>query len=77
MVVREFSCSVFCFSLAEFSLALCVTRLAQGDKVKKVRIFRAWFSHRSGAVLALKTFGIITEETFFIVEICFVTFEKL
>ena len=25
-------------------------RLAQGDKVKKVRIFRAWFSHGSGAV---------------------------
>ena len=22
-----------------------MTRLAQGDKVKKVRIFRAWFSH--------------------------------
>ena len=55
---------------------LCVIRLAQGDKVKKVRIFRAWFSHGSGAVLALKTFGIITEETFFIVETCFVTFEK-
>ena len=54
-----------------------MTRLAQGDKVKKVRIFRAWFSHGSGAVLALKTFGIITEETFFIVETCFVTFEKL
>ena len=45
--------------------------------MKKVRIFRAWFSHGSGAVLALKTFGIIIEETFFIVEICFVTFEKL
>ena len=55
----------------------CVIRLAQGDKVKKVRSFRAWFSHGSGAVPALKTFGIITEETFFIVEICFVTFEKL
>ena len=27
--------------------------------------------------LALKTVGIITEETFFIVETCFVTFEKL
>ena len=45
--------------------------------MKKVRIFRAWFSHGSGAVLALKTFGIITEEAFFIFEICFVTFEKL
>ena len=38
-------------------------RLAQGDKVKKVRIFRAWFSHGSGAILALKSFGIITEES--------------
>ena len=45
--------------------------------MKKVRIFRAWFSHGSGAILALKTFGIITEETFFIVETCSVTFEKL
>ena len=45
--------------------------------MKKVRIFRAWFSHGSGAILALKTFGIITEETFFIVETCFVTLEKL
>ena len=45
--------------------------------MKKVRIFRAWFSHGSGAILALKTFGIITEETFFSLETCFVTFEKL
>ena len=45
--------------------------------MKKVRIFRAWFSHGSGAVLALKTFGIITEETFFIFETCFVTSEEL
>ena len=44
--------------------------------MKKVRIFRAWFSHGSGAILALKTFGIITEEAFFIFEICFVTFEE-
>ena len=38
--------------------------------MKKVRIFRAWFLHGSGAILALKTFGIITEETFLIFEIC-------
>ena len=45
--------------------------------MKKVRILRAWFAHGSGDELAPKTFGIITEETVFIVEICFVTFEKL
>ena len=37
--------------------------------MKKVRIFRAWLSHGSGAILALKTFRIITEEAFFIFEI--------
>ena len=53
------------------------TRFGSRRRVKKVRIFRGWFLHGSGAILALKTFGIITEETFFIFEICFVTFEKL
>ena len=34
-------------------------------RVKKVHIFRAWFSHGSGAVPALETFGLSLEETFF------------
>ena len=45
------------FGLSDHLKALLDFVFGSRRRVKKVRIFRAWFSHGSGAVPALETFG--------------------
>ena len=45
------------FGLSDHLKALLDFVFGSRRRVKKVRIFRAWFSHGSGAIPALETFG--------------------
>ena len=53
------------FGLSDYLKALLGFVFGSRRRVKKVRIFRAWFSHGSGAVPALET---LWEKAFFIFE---------
>ena len=55
MCLAEVCLRVFHLAFLLGNLVNSTSSLAQGSRrVKKVRIFRAWFSHGSGAVSALE-----------------------